>query len=373
MAFLAEAQPDLGTGTGRRWRHCRRNGEVIDVEIVSEAVEFAGRPARLVLAKDITAGLRSQAEAQATERRYRDIVETATEGIWTIDAQALTTFVNPKMAQMLGYSAAEMRGRPLTDFMDAQGMALANAKLERRRQGVFEPHDFRFRRQDGSELWAAVSTNPVQDAAGKYTGALAMVTDITERRRVEQQLNDIALTTEAEPQHEPGPRILFVNEAFERRTGYRRDEVLGRSPRCLQGPGTDPAELRRIGQALRRCEPSHSQLLNYSRSGEPFWIGLDMVPVADDTGRYSHWVAVEHDITERKRAEARDAGRDRVLATTAPALPVLICSGYIDADLCRQADAVGVRGLVRKAHTVDDLGPAVRRALGPPGSASPLQ
>ena len=173
MAFLAEPQPDLSTA--RRWRHCRRNGELIDVEIVSEAVEFAGRPARLVLAKDITAGLRSQAEAQASERRYRDIVETATEGIWTIDAQSLTSFVNPKMAQMLGYSAAEMMGRPLTDFMDAQGVALANANLERRRQGVSEQHDFRFRRQDGSELWAAVSTNPVQDEAGQYTGALARI------------------------------------------------------------------------------------------------------------------------------------------------------------------------------------------------------
>ena len=66
------------------------------------------------------------------------------------------------------------------------------------------------------------------------------------------RFNDIVLITEAEPQDEPGPRMLFVNEAFERRTGYRRDEVLGRSPRFLQGPGTDPAELRRIGQALRR-------------------------------------------------------------------------------------------------------------------------
>ena len=263
VAFPAQPQPELSTARQwLQWRHCRRNGELIDVEIVSEAVEFAGRPARLVLAKDITAGLRSQAEAQATERRYRDIVETAVEGIWTIDAQALTRFVNPKMAQMLGYSAAEMMGRPLTDFMDAQGVALANANLERRRQGVSEQHDFRFRRQDGSELWAAVSANPVQDAAGVYMGALAMVTDITERRRVEQQLkllassvarfNDIVLITEAEPQDEPGPRMLFVNEAFERRTGYRRDEVLGRSPRFLQGPGTDPAELRRIGQALRR-------------------------------------------------------------------------------------------------------------------------
>ncbi len=328
--YLATPLRDLNAA--RHWRHCRRNGELIDVEIVSEAVEFAGRPARLVLAKDITARLRSQAEAQASDRRYRDIVETAIEGIWTIDAQALTTFVNPKMAQMLGYSPAEMMGRPLSDFMDAQGLALTNANLERRRQGVSEQHEFRFCRKDGSGLWVTMSTNPVHDDAGGYAGALAMVTDITARRQVDQQLkllassvarfNDIVLITEAEPQGEPGPRILFVNEAFERRTGYRRDEVLGRSPRFLQGPDTDPAELRRIGAALRRWEPVRSQLLNYTRSGEAYWVELDMVPIADDSGWYTHWVAVEHDITERKRAEARDAGRDRVLRLMAAGAPL---------------------------------------------------
>ena len=350
MDFLAAPRSDRGTA--RHWRHCRRDGELIDVEIVSEAVEFAGRPARLVLAKDITVRLRTQAEAQAMARRYRDIVETATEGIWTIDAQALTTFVNPKMAQMLGYNAAEMMGRPLTDFMDAQGVALANANLDRRRQGVSEQHDFRFCRKDGSELWVTISTNPVQDEAGVYAGALAMVTDITERRRVDQQLkllassvarfNDIVLITEAEPQDEPGPRILFVNEAFERHTGYRRDEVLGRSPRFLQGADTDPAELRRIGAALRRWEPVRSQLLNYTRSGEPFWVELDMVPVADDTGRYTHWVSVQHDITERKRVEACDAGRDRVLRLIAAGAPL---GQALDAIvLGMQASQPGLRG-----------------------------
>ncbi len=238
---------------------------MIWVQIVSEAIEFAGRPARLVLAQDVTQRLRAEHDLRLSERRYRDIVETATEGIGSIDAQARTSFVNPKMAQMLRYSVDEMAGRPLTDFMDAQGAEIAKANLESRRQGVAEKHDFKFQRKDGGELWASIATNPVRGEAGAYAGALAMVTDITE----------------VEPQDEPGPRILFVNEAFERRAGYTRDEVLGRSPRFLQGPRTDKAELWCIGEALRRWEPVRAELINYTKRGEEFWVELDLLPIAD--------------------------------------------------------------------------------------------
>ncbi len=117
------------------------------------------------------------------------------------------------------------------------------------------------------------------------------------------RLNDIVLITEADPYDEPGPRIIFVNDAFERLTGYRREEVLGRSPRFLQGPLTDRAELDRIRQALVERRPVRSELVNYTRDGKPFWLELDIVPVADAGGRYTHCVAVERDITERKRAQ----------------------------------------------------------------------
>ncbi len=329
-AHLAAPLPPLAQGS--HWQHRRRNGEELEVELSSEALQFAGRAARLVVARDVTARRVAEQALLRSEQRYRDIVETANEGIWTIDADARTTFVNPKMAQMLGYSPEEMLGRPLTAFMDEQGRRSAEANLERRRQGVTEQHDFRFKRKDGSDVWAWMATNPVLDEAGRYAGALAMVTDITERRVAEQHLkllstsvarfNDIVIITEAEPQAEPGPRILFVNDAFERRTGYRRDEVLGRSPRFLQGPGTDRRELDRIQGALARWEPVKSELLNYTKSHEPFWLSLDIVPIADDQGWYTHWVAVEHDITARKLAELRDASRDLVMTQIASGAPL---------------------------------------------------
>ena len=116
-------------------------------------------------------------------------------------------------------------------------------------------------------------------------------------------LNDIVLITEDDPHDEPGPRIVFVNDAFERLTGYRREEVLGKSPRFLQGPLTDRGELDRIRAALENRQPVRSELINYTKAGEPVWIELDIVPVTDAAGRHTHFVAVQRDITERKRAQ----------------------------------------------------------------------
>ncbi|MBL9188448.1 MAG: PAS domain S-box protein [Opitutaceae bacterium] len=117
------------------------------------------------------------------------------------------------------------------------------------------------------------------------------------------RLNDMVIITEAEPLAEPGPRIVFVNDAFVRRTGYAKAEALGRSPRFLQGPKTSRAELDRIQEAMARWQPVRVELLNYTKAGEEFWVELDMAPVADANGWFTHWVAVERDITKRKKME----------------------------------------------------------------------
>ncbi|MBE0506245.1 MAG: PAS domain S-box protein [Marinospirillum sp.] len=122
-------------------------------------------------------------------------------------------------------------------------------------------------------------------------------------RMAVSRLNDVIIITEAEPLGDLGPKIVFVNEAFERITGYSKEEVIGRSPRLLQGPDTQASELRRIGNALRQWQPVRGELLNYRKNGEPFWFELDIVPLADETGWFTHWVAVERDITQQKQMQ----------------------------------------------------------------------
>ncbi|MBC7940809.1 MAG: PAS domain S-box protein [Chitinophagaceae bacterium] len=121
------------------------------------------------------------------------------------------------------------------------------------------------------------------------------------------RLNDVVLITEAEPFDEPGPRILYVNDAFERRTGYTRAEAIGNTPRMLQGPRTQRDALDRIHASLKRWEPVREELINYTKTGEEFWLELEIVPVANEVGWYTHWVAIERDITERKHAEQKEA------------------------------------------------------------------
>jgi diguanylate cyclase (GGDEF)-like protein/PAS domain S-box-containing protein len=122
------------------------------------------------------------AALERSEERFRRMVHTAGEGIWEIDADAHTTFVNPKMAAILGYSIEEMLARPLTSFMDAEGQGVLERNLVRRRQGIAERLEFKFIARDGSEVWTTMATNPIFDGAGAYIGALALVTDITDRR-----------------------------------------------------------------------------------------------------------------------------------------------------------------------------------------------
>ncbi|WP_192499161.1 ATP-binding response regulator [Skermanella pratensis] len=120
---------------------------------------------------------------------------------------------------------------------------------------------------------------------------------------------DVIMVTETGPLDEPGPLITYVSPAFERLTGYPAEHAVGRSPRFLQGGGTDRAALARIRSALERRQPIREDLLNYRPDGSPFWIELAIHPITDARGKLQCFLSVLHDITERKRIEAmlRDA------------------------------------------------------------------
>ena len=140
------------------------------------------------LAWDIAENKRAEEALRASEDRYRRIVETAEEGIWMVDAEWKTTFANARMERLLGCAPGAMQGRPIFDFMDEEGRQIASKLAQRRERGINEEHDFKFIRRDGAALWAIVSTNSFTNAAGAFSGALAMVTDITERKHAADAL-----------------------------------------------------------------------------------------------------------------------------------------------------------------------------------------
>ncbi len=130
----------------------------------------------------------SQRDLRESEARYRRIVSTAEEGIWVLGEDFLTTFVNARMAGMLAYNPEEMKGRGMPDFMFEEDVPDHLKRMERRRAGVSEQYERRFRRKDGDTVWALGSATPVFDEDGRFSGSFAMFTDITERKRAEDEL-----------------------------------------------------------------------------------------------------------------------------------------------------------------------------------------
>ena len=152
-------------------------------------LDEAGNPAVLTgIVQDITERKRAEKALVESEKKYRALVENLNEGIWQIDKDGHTAFVNSRMARMLGYSPEKMLGKHLFAFMDEQGRIAAERNLKRRRQGVKEQHEFEFLRKDGSRLFALLETGPIFDEHGGYAGSVAGVQDITERKQTEARM-----------------------------------------------------------------------------------------------------------------------------------------------------------------------------------------
>ncbi len=123
--------------------------------------------------RDITHTKEAEIALQASEARYRTLLTSVNEGIWVIDADAVTNYVNPIMAGMLGYTVDEMVGKGLFMFMDDAWRAVAAAKFSERKEGVREQHEFMFQKKDGSYITTLMSTAPLHNTDGSFAGGIS--------------------------------------------------------------------------------------------------------------------------------------------------------------------------------------------------------
>lgn len=250
-----------------------------------------------------------------SEERYRRIVETTNEGIWIMDGEQKTTFVNQRMADMLGYAPEAMLGKQVDRFMFPDDLESHHQEMNNRAQGLDAVYERRFRRQDGSELWCHVSAKSVRDAQGGFAGSFAMFTDISEYKRTLMALEESRdlLDTTQQLAHIGGwewdileETMTWTDETW-RIHGLEPDSIQGgaalvrRSVACY-GPAQRPV----IEKAFRRCvesgEPYSLELAFTASDGRSMWVQTMGRPVLEG----SRIVKVQGnimDITERKQAE----------------------------------------------------------------------
>lgn len=126
--------------------------------------------------------------------------------------------------------------------------------------------------------------------------------------------NDIVIVTESYPLDEPGPKIVYVNQAFTDLTGFDPEEVIGKTPRILQGPDSDPKTMAEIRTALEKKEPVRTAIVNYSKSGRKYWLDINIIPLKNRNGEVTHFAAIERDLTDIKKAEEEIRQKNTQLA-----------------------------------------------------------
>lgn len=225
-------------------------------------------------------------------------------------------YVNDKFAELSGYTKEQLLGNSHRllksnvhneDFFKELNNTIYAGKVW--------SGDICNKKRNGELYWLRMTIVPFKDhITNEIIQFISICNNITEKREEETRLkllesvitnaNDAVIITEAEPTAKPGPRILYVNDAFTRMTGYTKEEVIGKSPRILQGPLSDKNELAKLSDALKKWESSEIEIINYHKNGEAFWVNFSVVPIADENGWYTHWISVQRDTTNRKKYEA---------------------------------------------------------------------
>lgn len=282
-------------------------GRMIRVRAIGEAVR--DEDGKIVCIQgalqDLTAWREAEEAGQVFTRRLTTTLETITEGFCLLTRDWRYTYVNREAERLLKRERSSLLGRVLwEEFPEALGTTVERELRRALQDNVpVELENY----YPALHTWFEIRALPAEDGLALY------FRDVTDLRKSREQvkllaecvsrITDMVLITEAGPMDDPGPRSLFVNDAFTAGTGYTAEEAVGVSLRFLNGPRTQQGELDRMRLGLGRGEPVRGELIKYKKDGTEIWVEVDVVPVKGASGEPAYLVAVLRDITERKRAE----------------------------------------------------------------------
>ncbi|MDO8905725.1 EAL domain-containing protein [Hydrogenophaga sp.] len=313
--------PEWRDGMQKRLSRCQQSGVPFDEEIqvmvegvgpkwvrtVGAALRDAqGHIVRLQGAvQDISAQKQAQQETLRLAMRLTTTLASITEAFVTLDRECRFTYLNQESERLLQKSTADLLDK---EIWDGFGPSLAERLRDQMHKAL--KNNRRIEMEDhfpSLGKWLEVRAYPFAEGLAVY------FRDVTERRRSQEQLmlletsvarlNDIVAIAETGINNNQEPRIVFVNDAFERHTGYSRDEVLGQTPHMLLELEPALPKLREMAMGLQMNRQARTELMVHRKNGAMFWVELEVVSVQATAEDVTHWVAVGRDITQRKTAE----------------------------------------------------------------------
>lgn len=219
-------------------------------------------------------------------------------------------WMNQAFEQISGFSFSELQGRPIGNDMigeetDPETVRLAQESLKNHKQYEVE---IQLYKKDRTPIWIFISNTPVFDDQGKMEKQIAIMVDITERKKAEEKANLLSMvaskTVNGVAILDKAGQISWVNDAYEHLTGYSLEEIKGRRPAdVLTGDGTNFQELERARRLSAERKPFNLETLNFRKDNEPVWFSISNTPIIDNRGQLIQFVEIINDITERKYNE----------------------------------------------------------------------
>jgi len=284
--------------------------------------------------RDITERKQAEEALRESEKKYRQIVETTDEGIWKLDEKFDTAYVNRWMADMLGYTPEEMRGRSYTSFMAAEDVPDRTPLVEERREGKRGRYECRFMTKDGRIRWLQVSATPLLDPDGTFRGSFGMCSDITDRKITEEKLRQnydelaknqnllqerekqyrqiVETTKEGIWQVDENFETVYVNQQMADMFGYPPEEMMGRCLTSFVAEEDLPDQITRLEES-RQGKSGRFERRFVTKDGRIRWIQVSATPLLDPDNTFRGSFGMCSDITDRKTAEEEIACRNQEL------------------------------------------------------------
>ncbi len=260
--------------------------------------------------------------AQKSQEHVRQMIDLSPDVVLLLHGQQIL-FLNQTGMRLLGArSPDEIIGRSALEFLTPGHPANMTEQIMLLLGGqIRAPQLYYLIGLDGTRHRLEVVSSAIGDDG--QPSVLVVGRDTTVQVRIEERLRllesvvvhaqDSVLVTDGGLLDRSGPRIVYVNPAFTRLTGYAIEDVLGHTPRILLGPHTDPEQLLLIRRALENNAPARAELVNYDRNGRTFWVDLSVAPVQTPEGEVTHYIVIQRDITARKLSEQLELDRAQVM------------------------------------------------------------
>lgn len=292
------------------FKHRHATGEVRDVEVHSGPILVGGKHLLYSIVHDVTARMESEQALRESEERYHTIIDTTGEGYWLVELNTLKIIeVNEALCRMLGYSREEIIGRQPFELADEENSRIFAYQASKIRQTRQRSYEVVLQHKDGHDVIVQINATNMPHGEEEPNQAFAFITDITERKRAEEELRIAATffetTSEAITVTDTHNRIIAINPAFTAITGYTEEEALGRDPSFLGSGRNNRAFYRNMWHTLERLGRWQGEIWNRRKNGEIYPEWLSIVAIRDDKGVVKQYMAVFSDITKRKQDEEK--------------------------------------------------------------------